>query len=483
MKKISVILSVLSLAALAADAAPIKIISRQLPVSGVAIDRQAGRFCLAMDLNTGELPVSKDREYVITPVLVSASGADSVEFEPVMVSGRNLYYRHLREDDLDGIAMYRAGRDNTLSYSQSVVQAPWMDNSTLRIRSVMKGCCSSVVREFYDPIARVRRPVYEPRFSYIRPVADSVKEFELHGSAFINFPVNRTELYPDYMTNPTELRRITGTIDSVKGDADITITSIFIKGFASPEGPYSNNVRLAKGRTATLKGYVEKLYSFAPDFIKTDFLPEDWPGLKAYVEKSSLRNRDGILALIGSDMEPDAKDAAIKKKYPDEYAFLLASVYPSLRHSDYVISYNVRSYTSLEEILRVLRTAPQKLSKEEFFRAAQSMQPGSDEFNEVFETAVRMYPDDEVCNLNAANTAMGRGDYPAAARYLDKAGDSPEVTYARGILAALQKDWTAAEGYFSQAARLKVADAPEALRQVKDMIKYADGRVEYITEE
>lgn len=127
----------------------------------------------------------------------------------------------------------------------------------------------------------------------------------------------------------------------------------------------------------------------------------------------------------------------------------------------------MRSYTSLEDILRVLKTNPQKLSKEEFYRAAQSMEQGSDEYNEVFETAVRMYPDDEICNLNAANTAMRQGRFGQAARYLEKSGDTPAAIYARGVLAALQKDYAEAEKYFMQAARLKVADAPAALESVR----------------
>lgn len=458
------------------------IIDKSLPLSDISITRNAERFTLKMNLLTEKFRASKDREFLITPVIVSEQGTDSVELAPVLISGRNLYYRHLREDDLDGVALYHSGKQNVVAYNESVALEPWMDNANLHITTLQKGCCSSIEAEYADNIARVRRPEYKPVFSYVRPLADSVKEFELHGSAFINFPVNRTELYPDYMTNPAELRRITGTIDSVKRDADITITSIFIKGFASPEGPYANNVRLAKGRTATLKQYVENLYHFPADFIKTDFLPEDWVGLKAYVESSALTNRQAILDIIDSSLEPDVKDAKIKREYPDEYAFLLASVYPSLRHSDYVINYNVRSYTSLEEILKVLHTAPQKLSKEEFYRAALSMEPGSDDYNEVFETAVRMYPDDEACNLNAANTAMQRGDYAAAGRYLSKVGDGAEAVYARGILAALQQDYVNAETLFAQAARLKVASAPAALESVKAMRKYAGGKVEIISE-
>ena len=43
------------------------------------------------------------------------------------------------------------------------------------------------------------------------------------------------------------------------------------------------------------------------------------------------------------------------------------------------------------------------------YLAAQEMEIGSEEYNETFDIAVRMFPDDEVANLNAANIAMSRG--------------------------------------------------------------------------
>lgn len=478
MKKIYVALCLLSIAA--TDLCAQRIINRSLPVTAIELSPAGERMTVGMTLDASRLKASKDREFWITPTLVAANGADSVELEPVIISGRNLYYAHLRNDDLDGAEMVRAGKNAVVTYSGSVVRKPWMTDATLKLNSRQCGCCSAVLSEYSDPVARVRRVTYEPVFSYVTPLDSGVKEFKLEGSAFVNFPVNRTELYPDYMTNPAELRKITGTIDSVRGDKDITITSIFIKGFASPEGPYDNNVRLAKGRTATLKQYVENLYHFAPGFIRTDFLPEDWPGLKKYVEGSSLANRAAILAIIDSPLEPDARDAKLKATYPADYDFLLRTVYPSLRHSDYVINYNVRKYTSLEEILAVLRTAPQKLSPEEFYRAAQSMEEGSEEYNEVFETAVRMYPDNKVANLNAANSAMRRGEYARAARYLSKAGAGADVEYAHGVLAALQKDYALAESYFRKAATLGCDKAKAALDEMSEMKRFADGKIELI---
>lgn len=206
--------------------------------------------------------------------------------------------------------------------------------------------------------------------------------------------------------------------------------------------------------------------------ITTAHEPEDWDGLRRYVSQSNIDNREAILAIIDSDMAPDPKEAKIKATYPAEYRFMLQNWYPALRHTDYKIDYTIRQYTTLEEILRVLAEAPQKLSLSEFFRAAQSMKPGSPEYNNVFETAVRIYPASTVANLNAANAAMARGDYDMAAFYLGRAGDDPSAIYARGILAALREDYPSAEEFFKEAARLKVADAPAALEEVRAIIKW-----------
>ena len=86
----------------------------------------------------------------------------------------------------------------------------------------------------------------------------------------------------------------------------------------------------------------------------------------------------------------------------------------------------------------MLATAPQNLSLEEFYILAQTYEPGSEKFNELFETAVRMYPDDPVANLNAANTAISRKDYERALKYLDKAGSLPEAIHTRGVLEEIQ---------------------------------------------
>jgi tetratricopeptide (TPR) repeat protein len=97
---------------------------------------------------------------------------------------------------------------------------------------------------------------------------------------------------------------------------------------------------------------------------------------------------------------------------------------------------------------------------------AQTYEPGSEKFNELFETAVRMYPDDAVANLNAANSALLKGDYRSALRYLDKAGDMPEAVYTRGALEVYMGNDDAAKAYFEKALELGVAEAEVALAEV-----------------
>jgi tetratricopeptide (TPR) repeat protein len=115
-----------------------------------------------------------------------------------------------------------------------------------------------------------------------------------------------------------------------------------------------------------------------------------------------------------------------------------------------------------------MNSSPQKLSLDEFYILAQTYEEGSEELDELFEIAVRMYPSDEIANLNAANAAMAKGDFERALRYLDKAGDRPEALYARGALEVLREDYAAAMPYLEQAKELGIEEAQTTIDGIKD---------------
>lgn len=109
---------------------------------------------------------------------------------------------------------------------------------------------------------------------------------------------------------------------------------------------------------------------------------------------------------------------------------------------------------------------PQKLSLNEFYLVAGKYEPGTDEFTDVFQTAVRMFPNDETANLNAANAAIRRDDFETARKYLDKAGDSPEAVYARGALAVRERDFDTARRYLSKAKEMGLEKASVTLAEL-----------------
>lgn len=444
-------------------------------VTEASLKRNAELMSVGLNLDMASLKLPGNRVAVYTPVV--SNGLDSVELPAVSVYSRTRWYQYLRAGEplggTDETSLRYSERPAAYDYHADIPYREWMNGSTLSLRRRDYGCCRKLLDENAVELAAYREVSYTPEFRYVRPVAGGVKHRELSGSVYIDFPVNRTELYPDYRQNPRELKKLIGTIDSVKNDKDVTVSAITIKGYASPEGSYENNTRLAKGRTATLKEYVENMYRFEPGFIKTAYEPEDWAGLRRYVEGAEMEHKQEILALIDSDMEADAKNTKLQRTYPGEYRFLLQTVYPGLRHSDYTIEYTIREYTDVAEIAATLRTTPHKLSLDEMYRLAQTLEPGSEAYNEVFETAARIYPDDETANLNAANAAMGRNDLVGAEKYLAKAGGSAEAEYARGVLKGMQGDFEGAKAQIRKAADLGMADTEGILEHIEEAEKYA----------
>lgn len=453
--------------------------SGSVSAENVKFSKNGDDLVIQMDLNTTGLDIKGNRMVIITPEV--SDGINTETLSSVGLYGRKRYMYYLRniQDKLFGVSDEKAIRSkdapDIIPYSAIIPFQGWMEKAALKLNVQEKGCANcdkgSDDGLLADRPMMPEAPVIKPKAAYVTPQAEAIKSRSLEGRAFINFEVNKTVIKPDYMTNPAELDKIVATIDSVKNDSDIQVKSISIKGFASPEGSWANNERLAKGRTTALKNYINNLYKFDNDLISTSYEVEDWDGLKAFVEGSNLAAKDDILAIINEGGDADKKEAKIKAKFPEQYDFLLKNVYPSLRHSDYVINYVISNFSDPKEIREIAKTAPQKLSLNEFFLAAQDCESGSEEFADLFETAVRMYPDNEVANLNAASSELSHGDLVNAEKHLKKAGNSPQAQYARAMLLALKGNYSDALPKL-RALSNQVPEAADAVAQIENILNY-----------
>ena len=139
-----------------------------------------------------------------------------------------------------------------------------------------------------------------PSMAYVQPVVEPVKRREIISEAFLDFVVNKTDIRPDYMNNPQELKKVTDLVAGIKDDPDVTVRAINVIGYASPEGLLSNNQRLSEGRAKALTDYLASQFDYPRSLYQVAFAGENWDGLKECVEASQMPYRKEVLEFIGS---------------------------------------------------------------------------------------------------------------------------------------------------------------------------------------
>ncbi len=437
---------------------------------------------MTVDLST-VLPYSNT---AVTLVPIIFKGETAAELKPMGVYSRGRFYsiaRAARTSEpfaAEELKYLDSKAPTALKYKDVIPYEDWMDGSRLRIDARITGCCDKpqetetgyILAEYVEP--EPPAPViieFVPNYIYVQPDANvQAKERSVSGEAFVIFRSGKTNLEPGYENNQAELDKIKATIDSVRMDNDIMITKVTLRGYSSPDGKYANNEKFAKQRTETLKEYVSGLYPMPDDIWATEFVAENWEGLRKAVEESDqIGSKEKILALIDSDAAPDKKEARLKANFPKDYKYISTKIFPTLRRTDYKVNFTVRSYTTVEEVRQILRTKPWNLSIEEFFLAAKDLKPGTAEFNNVFATAAKVFPFDEIANINAANAFMASKDLKAAERYINRMGDSTVAKYTKGVFKALSEDFEGARTLFKAAEAEGLKEASQA-RSLVDLI-------------
>lgn len=458
-----IILLLCSLHALGAAAQSIAGGSAQ--VSDIVVEKQSDTVTVRLILDVSSLKIKGAGTLALTPVLKAPD--HSLELPSVEIMGGKQYIYYLRNRKTGTTEVYRRHPKDKqfIPYRASFMYEDWMENALLYMSDSRRQCCTELIShetllaELPDLGPEIPAPQmkteFVPIFAYITPAYSDnagVKVRSLKGNAYVGFPVNRWDILENYRNNASELNKIYQTIENTRSSEDYSIKSIYLTGFASPESSWANNERLARNRTEALKGYISQKLSISPEIIHVNYVAEDWAGLREFVQNSSLARKDDIISLIDGNQDPDVKEAILKRDYPSQYRILLQECFPLLRHTDYEIEYQIKTYQDVQQLERVFHEKPSDLSLQELYMLAASYSEGSERFCAVFETAARLYPNDAVSNLNAGVAAITSGNYTIAAEYLSKAGNSPEAINARGVLAYYTDEIDKARRLFSEAA-------------------------------
>lgn len=448
--------------------------SGAVTIDNVQTNVENKRVDVAFRLNLNNLKLKAEQQLILTPLL--AADGDTTALQPIIINGRSQQIRMQRAGKLNAknmegeqpiVVLRKNGTEQSIIYSQSVERMRPVEADQLQVLAAQDLCgCGDLKNQDQTLITTIDNlGAWMPALAFVKPAAEARKQRAEKGEAYLSFRVNKTDIVVDLFDNSRELAKITKTIDLVREDKNVQITGINIHGFASPDGPYANNERLARERAASLKNYVANLYPINAKLFSSNSTPEDWDGFRRKVQQSNLANKEEIIKISNSSLAPDDKDKRIRQLYPHDYAVIMSDIYPRLRHSDYTVSYTVRPF-SVEEAKQILKTRPQQLSLQEMYLVAQTMEPGSAEFNEVFDIAVRMFPDDPTANLNAACADLQRRDIASAEKHLQKADNSAAALNARGALAVMKKDYQLARQLFADAAAAGSEDAKANAKRI-----------------
>ena len=222
------------------------------------------------------------------------------------------------------------------------------------------------------------------------------------------------------------------------------------------------NKRLSEGRAMALRDYLASKYDFPRNQYYIIFGGENWDGLEKALDTMEIEYKDEVLDIIRDiPIEKGRETKLMQLRGGVPYRYMLKYIFPSLRIAICRVNYEVRNF-NVDEAKEEIKRRPQNLSLNEMFLVANTYPVGSQEFIDVFETAVRMYPKDEIANINAATAALSRNDLISAERCLnmvDSMKKLPEYSNAMGVLMLLKGEYEHAEEYLNVAyeSGLKVA--------------------------
>lgn len=442
-----------------------------ITVNPVRLEQRGDFLYVDMDIILNGVKVRSPQGVVLTPQLITPE--HTYDLPEVLIKGLDNYKSYGRKLSVmnkkekaafkEPYTVKKASGRTTdnIAYRYMLPYEEWMANARLDVQYDKCGCGNLALMDVHHITDKVTLEpllipyVVTPYMAYVQPAAEEIKRREMQAESFLDFEVNKVNIRPEYMNNPRELAKIHAMIDELRNDAGVKVNHLSFIGYASPEGTLAGNKRLSEGRAHALRDYMASRYNFPRDLYSFSFGGENWEGLLRAVSTMDMDYKNEVLDILNNTSDTERRKEQLKQlRGGVPYRYLLQNVYPALRVAICKANYEVRNF-NVEEAREIIKKRPQNLSLSEMFLVANSYPAGSQEFVDVFETAVRMFPEDEVANLNAAAAALLRNDLVSAERYLgrlDTKRNLPEYENTLGVYHLLRGDYDQAKIYLDKAA-------------------------------
>ena len=239
--------------------------------------------------------------------------------------------------------------------------------------------------------------------------------------ANIKFLVNQANLRKSELKNGS-VKEFVGMLKKINADREgLNLKNVEVAAYASPEGGFKFNDKLAGKRQSVSEAYVDKQLKAAKlggANVDAHYTAQDWDGFKRLVQASNIQDKDVILRVLEMYKDPAEREQQIRNMSAG-FRELADGILPELRRSRLIINYETVGRSD-EQIKEQYKADAAQLSADELLYAA-TLTNDANEKEAIYKKAAECYDKDYRAYNNLAVMAFNKGDENAAKSYVKQA--------------------------------------------------------------
>ena len=273
--------------------------------------------------------------------------------------------------------------------------------------------------------------------------------------ANIKFLIQQATLRQSELKN-NSVQEFVKLLEQINNDrVGLNLKDVEVSAYASPDGGYDLNDKLAAQRQKNTQQYVEqqlKKANLTDAAVDAKYTAEDWDGFQELVKASNIQDKDVILRVLSMYKDPQEREQQIKN-ISSAFRELADGILPQLRRSRMIINYETVGRSD-DQIKDQLKADATKLSVEELLYAA-ALTDDANAKEDVYKVTTEAYPNDARAYNNIATMEYAKGNLDAAKKYIEQAqkanANLPEAAANLGLIALQKGDIQTAENYIAKA--------------------------------
>lgn len=272
--------------------------------------------------------------------------------------------------------------------------------------------------------------------------------------ANIKFLINQANLRKSELKN-NSVGEFVKLLKEINKDREgLNLQNVEIQAYASPEGGFKFNDKLANKRQNVSEKYVRKEMKSAgvEGNLDAHYTAQDWEGFQQLVQASNIQDKDVILRVLSMYKDPQEREQQIRNM-SEGFRELADAILPELRRSRLIIHYETIGRND-EQIKAQYNEDAAKLSADELLYYA-TLEEDAAKKEEIYAKTAQLYTNDYRPLNNQAVMAFNRGDEAKAkellAQAITKSNNAAEANATLGLIALKNGNVAEAENLIAKA--------------------------------